>query len=255
MMPLITPSRLEPMRIVAFHSDDRGDGSPVFTEVDSFDVQYDPDSYSRKYTNVFEGASSIGINISLPSSRYAYSLASRLSFTIILDATEGSGGLSNILPTASLGSLGGEASEGISGLVDRFMAVCYDYDGEIHQPRFLRVEWGTLSAPCRLQSVDIQYSMFGRDGTPIRAKLDCVFVGDLSEEIRVRQEDRRSPDLAKLHEVIAGDNLPLISQKAYGSSSYYLALAKYNQLNHFRELKAGDLIRIPSLETLLQKQE
>jgi hypothetical protein len=243
-MSLITPSRLEPLRIIAFHSEDRGDGSPTYTEVDNFEVQYDPSSYAQQYTNVFEGANSIGINVSLPSSRYAYSLPSRLSFTIILDATVEAGGLST--------AFADDAGEGIAGLVDRFLAVCYDYDGEIHQPRFLRVEWGTLSAPCRMQSVDIQYSMFDPDGTPIRAKLDCVFLGDVSEEIRIRQEDRRSPDLAKLHEVIGGDSLPLISQKAYGSSAYYLALAKYNELDHFRDLQAGAQIRIPSLENLLQ---
>lgn len=244
-MTLITPSRLEPLRIIAFHADDRGDGSPSYTEVDSFEVQYDPSSYSRKYTNVFEGTNSIGINVSLPSSRYSYSLASKLTFTIFLDAMLAEGSLST--------ELMGDAGEGIAGMVDRFMEVCYDYDGEIHQPRFLRIEWGTLSAPCRMQSVDIQFSMFDMDGTPIRAKLDCVFVGDVSEEIRLRQEDRRSPDLAKLHEVIAGDSLPLISQKAYGSSAYYLALARYNDLDHFRDLKSGTQIKIPSLENLLEE--
>jgi len=252
-MSIVSPHRLEPLRIISFHAEDRGDGSPVFTEVDSYEVQYDPDSYSQRFTNVFEGSSSIGINVSLPSSRYAYSLASRLTFSIILDATTTEGGLSAPIPMPSLG--GDSASEGISDMVSRFLETCYDYDGEIHQPRFLRVEWGTLSAPCRLQQVDIQYSMFDRDGTPIRAKLDCVFIGDVSEEIRIRQEDRRSPDLAKLHEVVAGDTLPLISQKAYGSPNYYMALADYNQLNHFRDLKAGSNIRIPSLETLLAATE
>lgn len=246
-MSIGTPLRLEPFRIIAFHSPDRGDASPVFTEVDSFEAQYDPDSYSRQFTNVFEGPQTIGINTSLPNARYAYSQASQLRFQIILDATPmGGNAITDLLSAA--------ATSGVTEEVERFLEVCYDYDGEIHQPRFLRVEWGTLSCACRLQSVDVQYIMFDRNGTPIRAKLDTVFVGDVSEETRTRTEDRRSPDLAKVHTVKAGESLPLLAQKAYNSSTYYLDLARYNQLDHFRELKSGMEIRLPSLEELLNEQ-
>ena len=251
-MSISVPANIEPLHIIAFHSEERGDGSPVFTEVDRFDAQYCPSSYSQKYVNVFEGVESIGINVSLPSSRYAFSMPSLLSFKLILDSDDPSGSLSDAIPTPGVGNpLGGGESEGISGVISQFLAVCYDYDGEIHQPRFLRVEWASLSASCRLQSVDIQYTMFTREGTPSRAELDVVFIGDVSEEIRVRQENRQSPDLTKRRTVIEGEPLPLISQEAYGSATYYLDLARYNRLNHFRELSPGSEISLPSLEELL----
>ena len=246
------PARIEPLHIIAYHSEERGDGSPVFTEVDRFDAQFCPGTYTQKYVNVFEGVESIGINISLPSSRYAFSMPSELSFKLILDSEDPPGTLGDAIPSPGIDNpLGGDGEGGVSEMVSQFLAVCYDYDGEIHQPRFLRVEWATLSAACRLQSVDIQYTMFTRDGTPSRAELDVVFIGDVSEEIRVRRENRQSPDLSKRRVVTVGDTLPLIAQEAYGSASYYLDLARFNKLNHFRELKPGTEINIPSLNELL----
>lgn len=251
-MSLSVPANIEPLHIIAYHSDERGDGSPVFTEVDRFDAQYCPSSYSQRYVNVFEGVESIGINVSLPSSRYAFSMPSELKFKLIIDSDDPPGSLSDAIPSpADLNPLGGAEDEGVMEAVNQFLAVCYDYDGEIHQPRFLKVEWATLSASCRLRSVDIQYTMFSRAGVPSRAELEVVFIGDVSEEIRLRQENRQSPDLNKRRTVIEGESLPLISQEAYGSSSYYLLLAQYNRLNHFRNLIPGSEISLPPLEELL----
>lgn len=251
-MPLNIPANIEPLHIIAYHSEERGDGSPVLTEVDRFDAQYCPSNYAQRYVNVFEGVESIGINVSLPSSRYAFSMPSELSFKLIIDSDDPPSSMSDSLPTPSLDNpLGGADEEGVMEAVNQFLAVCYDYDGEIHQPRFLTVEWATLSASCRLRSVDIQYTMFSREGIPSRAELDVVFIGDVSEDIRVRQENRQSPDLNKRVTVIEGQSLPLISEKAYGSASYYLKLAKYNRLNHFREINPGMELSIPPLEELL----
>jgi len=247
--------RLAPLKIIAFKQEDRGAGSPDYTKIDEFEVQFDPDSYSKKMVNVFQDASNIGINISLPASKYSYSPASELTFQLIFDASEEDEDLLDILPVPPIGGLVkiDEGSSGVSKQINKFLEVCYDYDGDIHQPRFLNLNWGgDLNFPCRLKSVDIQYTMFSREGVAIRAKLDTVFLSDTDEEIRMKKEGKQSPDISKKHTVKDGETLPLICRKSYGTSGYYLLLAKHNNLNHFMRLKIGQELEIPTLKNLLK---
>jgi nucleoid-associated protein YgaU len=48
-------------------------------------------------------------------------------------------------------------------------------------------------------------------------------------------------------EVKAGDTLPMLCYQIYKDSSYYLAVARLNQLQNFRQLQPGQLLRFPPL--------
>ena len=48
-------------------------------------------------------------------------------------------------------------------------------------------------------------------------------------------------------QVVDGDTLPLLCNKIYKDSSYYIQVAKFNGLNKFRNLKPGTKLKFPPL--------
>ena len=101
---------------------------------------------------------------------------------------------------------------------------------------------------CRLQSVDIEYSAFDKNGAPLHATLKTTFVEDIEASKRIREEGKSSPDLTHTRVVKSGDTLPLLSKEIYGSSQYYIRVAEANNLDDFRNLTPGQTIIFPPLE-------
>jgi nucleoid-associated protein YgaU len=206
---------------------------------DTFEVMFNPESFSMRHESAFdpEAARRAGRQV------YVHTPAQSLSLELIIDGTGVSDyGLTNLL---------GLGSQSVSEQVTRFLDLCWNMDGELHEPRFLRIQWGDgpiQNFNCRLQSVDITYSSFARSGAPLRAKLSTVFVEDLDAARRVRLQDMRSPDLSRTRIVKSGDTLPLLCKEIYGSSRHYLRVARWNQMNDFRNLTPGQEIRFPPLE-------
>jgi nucleoid-associated protein YgaU len=104
---------------------------------------------------------------------------------------------------------------------------------------------------CRLLSVDIKYTLFDKSGNPLRAELDVIFLEDISDEQRAKLEDKKSPDIARTRLAVAGDALPTLCRKIYGSEQYYLKVAAYNRINHPREIAPGLEILFPPLDKLV----
>ena len=139
----------------------------------------------------------------------------------------------------------------VSQRIDELMKVAYKYNGNIHQPNFLLLEWGKVSFPCRLKSVDITYTLFNRDGTPLRAELALKLISDDSTENLTKKENKSSPDLTHARTVHRGDTLPLLTRDIYGSSTHFLRVARWNGLDHPLDLKPGHVLHFPPLVQLL----
>lgn len=119
----------------------------------------------------------------------------------------------------------------------------YSYNGNIHEPNYIKIFWGTqLDFQGRLLSFDREVSLMDIDGTPIRAEIKAVFISSASPEKKALEAKKNSADLTHIRTVLDGDNLPLMCYRIYGDSSYYIKVAKYNNLNDFRNIKAGDQI-------------
>lgn len=123
-----------------------------------------------------------------------------------------------------------------------FKSIVIDYDGELHEPRELRLAWGTLLFQGRLSSLQFNYKLFQPDGVPIRAVATAVFTGSIDDDLREAKENKKSADLTHIRVVNQGDTLPLMAYKIYGDSSYYLEVARINKLTNFRNLTPGDKI-------------
>jgi hypothetical protein len=201
-----------------------------------FEAMFNPSTYTRTYSIVW--AEKQGLNASAPELKYSFSGPSELSLNLVLDGT----GVEAI--GAAL------ARKSVSERVKQFLDVTFEYQGVLHEPAYLLVEWGDLSFSCRLSTVEIKYTAFDRDGTPLRAELAVKLITDEEAKQRAKKEEKSSPDLTHARVVRSGDTLPLLTKEIYGSSASYLEVARFNGLDDFRSLTPGRQLLFPPLASL-----
>jgi hypothetical protein len=135
----------------------------------------------------------------------------------------------------------------VKAQVDALRNTIYTYIGTKHQAPIVRVVWGTMVFYGRVQGMKVDYTLFMPSGEPLRAKVKLNFVAYDSPSQLAKEEKRGSPDLTHLVLVKAGDTLPLLCEKIYSDSAYYLEVARFNGLTAFRELVPGTSLRFPPL--------
>lgn len=123
--------------------------------------------------------------------------------------------------------------------LNAFRETVYDINGEIHQPRYLKLVWKDFTFNCILTEMKVTFTLFDAEGAPIRAKLSCTFLNYKETERRVREEGKSSPDLTHTRTVKDQENLPLMTHEIYGSPDHYLEVALANNLTNFRTIKSG----------------
>lgn len=123
-----------------------------------------------------------------------------------------------------------------------------NYDGTIHKPYNVIIIWGKFEFKGILNEFTIDYKLFNNDGTPLRAIGKANFGGSISKELAAKIANTSSPDLTHKRTVQDGDTLPLMTERIYGDSKYYLEVAKANGLVNFRQLKPGSELYFPPIE-------
>ena len=234
-MGLLSLFKMEKMRIEAFKDVERTKpASPPKLE-----VMFNPTSYKRKHTVSYGRR---GINTPGRPVRYTYTPPGEVSFTLILDGTGVSQfGLEHIANVI--------AGKTVKKAIEAFEAICLRMNGAIHEPQFLVVKWGSYSFPCRLQSLEINHTLFDAAGEPLRAELAVTFAEDESPAKIAREAAKSSPDLSHVRTVVAGDTLLLLCADIYGSPAHYLKVAADNGLDDFRQLQPGQRIVFAPLDT------
>lgn len=236
--------KLQKLTIEAYTKRARG----TFEHVGSFPAMFNPDSLSQKYE--IQYGRNQGLNSSGKTVHYAYSEPRTLNFKLILDGTgvhQMGVHQMSILPFV-------KPQKSVSEQVQTFMDLTFNMNGTIHEPNFLEVEWGNLGDDGfifsgRLLSVDVTYTSFRRDGSPLRAELDIVLISDEEVEKRMARENKSSPDLTHYRMVKEGDTLPMLTKEIYGSAKHYLQVAQVNNLDNFRQLTPGQELFFPPLES------
>lgn len=203
---------------------------------DTLKVMFNPESYALSYQNVYEEQQSIGSGSS--SARYQMSKPANLSLKIIFDGTG----------VSEQGVLGLLAKKEVETEVQHFLKAVFSMDSQLHEPKFLKVLWGTLNFDCRIDDVTINYSLFDQSGKPLRAELDTSFINDIEAGKRPKKEKLSSPDLTHKRIVKEHDTLPLLCQSIYGTTDYYLQVAKANGLADFRNLTPGQELFFPPIK-------
>lgn len=204
----------------------------------TLEVQYNPESLSTKHESVFQ--SKQGITTQGSTSRWMHSRSKELTVKLVFDGT-------------GVGHFGVELlfkQTTVAEWIRKFLALCYQVQGDSHEAAYLRLKWSTdIFGPdgfeCRLQSADIGYTAFDRDGSPLRAEVTAKFVEAVDPVKKSAQLRLSSPDLTHRRLVRAGDTLPLLCIEIYGSSAHYLRVAEVNGLDDFRRLTPGQELIFP----------
>lgn len=134
--------------------------------------------------------------------------------------------------------------------LDKLYSVLYDYKSETHRSNYVKVVWGsTLQFKGVMTKMDVSYTFFKPDGTALRARIKLQFRSYVDPRTNAKKKSSLSPDLTHRVLVREGDSLPMIAQDVYRSPDYFVALAKANRLNKFRNLEAGTTILTPPLKS------
>ena len=205
-------------------------------------LAYSPESLNIKQDNTFEtkqGASTSAAKTSF------YASSSRL-----LTVTFSFVGI-------DFGPYGLSASQArrqdVREQLELFQRLCQRINGASHEPAFLRLNWGKSGLrstfEARLKSYDISYGLFDRGGKALLADLTATFVEAVHPTKRRARQRLSSPDLSHRHLVVAGETLPMLCLRYYGTTEPYLQVAAFNALDDIRALTPGQQLLFPPLES------
>jgi hypothetical protein len=122
----------------------------------------------------------------------------------------------------------------------------YNFDGKIHRPRFLVVMWGSeINFKCVLSNLDLNYTLFEPDGSPLRVKVSATFLAHKSREQLLAESKASSPDLTHFRKVKQGDRLDLLTNSIYNNPKYFMQVGKVNGLTTLRQLMPGTNLYFP----------
>jgi len=125
----------------------------------------------------------------------------------------------------------------------------YNFDGKIHRPRFLIVTWGSeIKFKCILSNLDLNFTLFEPDGSPLRVKVNATFLAHKPREVLLAESRASSPDLTHYRKVTQGDRLDLLSNSIYNDSKYFMQLGKVNHLTTIRQIKPGTDLYFPPFD-------
>lgn len=140
-----------------------------------------------------------------------------------------------------------DKENGVNEDIELFQKVALAFNGDIHQPNYVQIKWGSLIFQGRLSEMNVDYKLFHSNGKPLRAVAKVKFISSSDAELIAAKENKKSPDLTHVRIVKEGDTLPLMTYRVYGDSKYYLEVAKVNKLSSFRKLIVGQEIVFPPI--------
>ncbi len=117
------------------------------------------------------------------------------------------------------------------------------------QPPACRVSWG--SAPSGsdfpfdgvITDLTQTFTLFKKDGTPVRATLSVTF----TEYLKPKDDQRKTDPELTTHTVKRGDSLSSIAGKLYGEPTRWRLIAEANGLDDPRVLEIGKVLTIPEV--------
>jgi len=207
------------------------DGNITVDKSREYEFFFNPSEFSHSYAIDYCKKEAIGQSSS--DSKFSGIKPEKIKFTLLIDGTG----------VAATNSSPLDVKTQVKNISD----IIYKYDGEKHEPNHVRVLWGSQIFFGRLESMSVENTLFKPNGVPLRAKLALSFTGFMSKEEEALRANRSSPDLSHLVEVKAGDTLPLLCNKIYKDSRYYIDVAKANNISNFRDIKPGQKLHFPPL--------
>lgn len=170
-----------------------------------------------------------------------------ITVDLLLDATGASpaGGF-----IGSAMSKSAKAVKGVDLLIAAFFTTTQVPDPISHVANHLKIIWGAgLYFEGQLSSATVSYTLFGRDGRPLRAKINATFTeAPTATSLAKIKNFFSSPDVTKTYIVKAGDTIYNIANEFYEDDSFYLQIAAANDLKNYRKLTPGMTLILPPVQ-------
>jgi hypothetical protein len=195
-----------------------------------YSVMINPDSI--KWQRNVEYNEQQAPDSSSASQKYKSSPSDKVNFDIVIDCT---------------GIVDSKRTD-MSSEINALEKIVFTYNGKIHRPNFVKIQWGqNITFKGVLTSMDTSYTLFKPDGSPLRAKISLSFSQYISPSTVKKLDQQASPDVSHLVTVVEGITLPQLCQNTWNDDSYYIQVARYNNLNKFRNLEGIEKLIFPPI--------
>ena len=132
--------------------------------------------------------------------------------------------------------------------INKFLDIIYHYSGDEHQPNFIKVLYGYVVISGVATKIDINYTLFGSDGYPLRAKISVTVASTMEATLGEIKQDKSSPDLTHKLTLKQPERLISLAYTIYDNNNYYSDVARVNNFNNFRRVPVNTDIYFPPLD-------
>jgi hypothetical protein len=118
-----------------------------------------------------------------------------------------------------------------------------------NEPPLVMFSWGMmLSKMSYIENIDIDYTMFRADGTPLRAEIDLSLTEyDLGWLSAIPMNPTSYSEARKTWVVTEGQTLDWIAYQEYGNAIHWRHIAEVNKLTNPRDLRSGQILKLTPL--------
>jgi hypothetical protein len=113
-------------------------------------------------------------------------------------------------------------------------------------PPQVAFEWGVFKFVSYITNMTQKFTLFKKDGTPVRASVDVTF----TQYTDVNDYPRQNPTSGggvpeRIWRVTAGDRLDTIAAQVYQDATRWREIAAFNHIRNPLQLRPGQKLRIP----------
>ncbi len=115
-------------------------------------------------------------------------------------------------------------------------------------PPLVKFEWGNKQLKTFkgvITTLNINYTVFRKDGTPLQAKVDVTLEGT-DEKSYGKNPTSHAVDMRRVHTVVEGETLASVAYAELGRAGYWRAIADANGIDDPLRLRPGQALLIPS---------
>ena len=113
-------------------------------------------------------------------------------------------------------------------------------------PPQVAFEWGVFRFVAYITNMSQRFTLFGNDGTPLRAKVEATFTQyrDL-EDYGPQNPTSGGGPYESIWRVTTGDRLDTIAAQVYGDANKWRQIAQHNRISNPLTLRPGQQLRLP----------
>jgi len=116
------------------------------------------------------------------------------------------------------------------------------------EPPYVAFIWGVFRFVARLTNMSQKFTLFKRDGTPVRAKVEVTLTQyEDEDDYRAVKTNPTSGggESEKIWRVNAGDRLDTIAAQVYRDATLWRRIAEHNKVRDPLAIRPGQILRIP----------